>query len=287
MSARDPGRSRRRVMASAFVVSTIASIALCVVYAVGGQPQAEGALLGVSLGGIAIGLILWGRELMPGDPYVEEREELPYQAEEFEEAEESLERGLQPIERRSFLAKLLGGAVAALGVVALFPIRSLGTRPGNSLFETNWGPGKRLVDLEGVPIKPEDLDVDGVLTVFPEGSTDEADSQTLLIRFPSEEAGLLPHADDGWTPEGFVAFSKICTHAGCPVGLYQATTHELFCPCHQSVFAVLDGAEPTGGPATRPLPQLPLAVDEEGYLVSQSDYREPVGPGFWRRGDAE
>jgi ubiquinol-cytochrome c reductase iron-sulfur subunit len=86
-----------------------------------------------------------------------------------------------------------------------------------------------------------------------------------------------------WAPEGNVAYSKICTHVGCPVGLYQAPTHELVCPCHQSTFDVLDGARPKFGPATRSLPQLPLAVDQEGFLVAQGDFDEPVGPGYWSR----
>ena len=80
-----------------------------------------------------------------------------------------------------------------------------------------------------------------------------------------------------------VAYSKVCPHAGCPVGLYEPDTHRLYCPCHQSVFDVLDAAEPKSGPATRPLPQLPLAVDADGYLVARSDYTEPIGPGFWNR----
>ena len=80
-----------------------------------------------------------------------------------------------------------------------------------------------------------------------------------------------------------IAYSKICTHVGCPVGLYQADTHELLCPCHQSTFDVLDGARPRFGPATRSLPQLPLAVDGDGFLTAQSDFTEPVGPGFWNR----
>jgi ubiquinol-cytochrome c reductase iron-sulfur subunit len=83
-----------------------------------------------------------------------------------------------------------------------------------------------------------------------------------------------------------VAFSKVCTHAGCPVGLYQAETRELFCPCHQSAFNVLKGAQPASGPATRALPQLPLGIDDDGYLIALGDFPEPVGPGFWNRGRA-
>jgi ubiquinol-cytochrome c reductase iron-sulfur subunit len=107
-----------------------------------------------------------------------------------------------------------------------------------------------------------------------------ADSQTLLIRVnPSDLA--LPPGREGWTPDGCVAYSKLCTHAGCPVGLYRDADHALLCPCHQSTFDVLRGAVPTFGPATRPLPQLALSVDGEGYLVAQGDFGEPVGPSFW------
>ncbi|MGH7735831.1 MAG: ubiquinol-cytochrome c reductase iron-sulfur subunit, partial [Gemmatimonadales bacterium] len=84
-------------------------------------------------------------------------------------------------------------------------------------------------------------------------------------------------------PQGYVAYSKLCTHAGCPVGLYQDNTQQLVCPCHQSMFDVLKGAQQTFGPAPRPLPQLPLMVDAEGFLRAQRGYHEPVGPGFWER----
>jgi ubiquinol-cytochrome c reductase iron-sulfur subunit len=130
-------------------------------------------------------------------------------------------------------------------------------------------------------VRATDLTVGGVLTVFPEGYEGAADSQTLLLRLPFDVEAPGP---PGATVEGLCAFSKICTHAGCPVGLYQATTQELFCPCHQSIFDVPEGAVPTAGPATRPLPQLPLEVDAEGYVIAKDDFPEPVGPGFWNRG---
>ncbi len=276
---RDPGRT----IAGSLGISALASLALAVVYLFGGQPQLEGVLLGVALGGLAVGLVLWGKELMPGGRHVQERDIVPHQTKARPEAEQSFEEGAVPIERRRFLARLLGAAFGALGLAALFPIRSLGERPGNVLFHTAWTPGARLVRPGGLPVRPEQLAVNGVLTVFPEDHTDAADSQTLLIRLPPGEYDPPPGRED-WAPGGFVAFSKICTHAGCPVGLYQTDSKELFCPCHQSVFAVLQGAEPTQGPATRPLPQLPLEIDDEGYLVAQGDFPEPVGPGFWNRG---
>ena len=283
MSQDDHKRARHRIIGVGFIASVVSSLGLCLVYALGGHPQLEGALLAISLGGIALGLILWGKDLMPSSPYVEEREAMPHQREERAEAADAFERGAAPIQRRSFLSKMLGAALTGLGVVALFPIRSLGTSPGRSLFVTSWRSGVRLVDINSAPITPESLEVNSVLTVFPEGATEEADSQTLIIRFDPDDAQKLPNAARGWTPEGCIALSKICTHAGCPVGLYQADTHELFCPCHQSAFSVLRGAIPTTGPATRPLPQLPLGVDEGGFLIATDDFPEPVGPGFWRR----
>jgi ubiquinol-cytochrome c reductase iron-sulfur subunit len=265
-----------------FVVSTLASIGLAVVYALGGQVQLEGVLLGAALGGLGVGLIIWGKELMPQGPFTQQRATSLGDEAELEAAEDSLEEAQEHMERRGFLAKMLAVAVGALGLAALFPIRSLGARPGRELYETEWREGVRLVTLDRAPVRTEDLDIGGVITVFPEEFTEAADSQTLLIRIDPEDYDPLPGRED-WAPEGFIAFSKVCTHAGCPVGLYQPTSHELFCPCHQSVFAVLEAAVPTAGPATRPLPQLPLAI-ENGYIVAQSDYLEPVGPGFWRRG---
>jgi ubiquinol-cytochrome c reductase iron-sulfur subunit len=274
---------RGRLIALGFSASAVASIALTVLYGLGGQPQLEGLLLGISLGGLALGLIAWAKQLMPPGPFVEERDVVPRKAGAQPEAEEAFEAGAAGIGRRGFLGKLLAGALGALGLAALFPIRSLGTRPGRSLFETAWTTRARLVTQDGAPVRPERLGVGGVLTVFPEGHTDAADSQTLLVRLLPDEYDP-PEGREDWSPEGFVAFSKVCTHAGCPVGLYQPETKELFCPCHQSVFAVLDAAAPTAGPATRPLPQLPLAIDDDGYLVAQGDFPEPVGPGFWSRG---
>jgi ubiquinol-cytochrome c reductase iron-sulfur subunit len=244
--------------------------------------QAEGALLAVALGGLAAGLILWAKKLMPVGGFVEERKVLPPESRALEEAEEAFEEGAAVLERRSFLAKMLGAAAVALGVAALFPIRSLGTRPGRSLFVTSWRPGLLLVDSSNVPIRASEVPVNGVLTVFPEDHTDAADSATLLIRIPPGDYDPLPGRED-WSPDGLIAFSKICPHAGCPVGLYQSDTKELFCPCHQSAFAVLQAAVPTRGPATRPLPQLPLSIEGD-FIVAQGDFPDPVGPGFWNRG---
>jgi ubiquinol-cytochrome c reductase iron-sulfur subunit len=197
--------------------------------------------------------------------------------------ETDLERGEGWLARRGFLVKMLGVAAGALGLAALFPIRSLGPDPGRSLFRTKWRRGSLVVDEQGEPVEVATLEVGGVLTVFPDGFLEREDSQTILIRADDREIVTRKGRED-WAPEGYVAYSKVCTHAGCPVGLYQQDVKRLLCPCHQSTFDVLDGARPVFGPATRSLPQLPLMVDDDGFLRSQRDYDEPIGPGFWDRG---
>ncbi len=272
-------RGNVRHIGAPLLASAGASLGLTVVYALGGQPQLEGTLLGVALGGIALGLTLFAKRMLPSGGAVEQRDKVPDEGSEPAPAK-AFAAGAEPIERRGFLAKAFGVALAALGLATLFPIRSLGARPGRSLFVTEWRPGRRMVTEAGRPIRPQQLPVGTVLTVFPEGHVGSSDSQTLLIRMPPD---VPPPEPREWSFDGLVAFSKICTHAGCPVGLYQTATQELFCPCHQSTFSVPEGAKPTFGPATRPLPQLPIGLNASGYLVALSDFPEAVGPGFWRR----
>jgi ubiquinol-cytochrome c reductase iron-sulfur subunit len=269
-------------VALCLVVATVAALALAGVYVAGGQPQAEGALLFVSLGALGVALVLWGIRLLPPGDVVGERGELASGVDERAATEATLDADAELFARRRSLLRLLGAAGGALGLAALFPVRSLGPSPGRSLFETGWTAGRRVVDQQGRPVRVERLAVGGVLTVFPEGQELVADSQAVLIRVEPRLLRL-PPGREGWSTEGYVCYSKICTHVGCPVGLYQTATHELLCPCHQSTFNVLDGARPRFGPATRPLPQLPLGVDRDGFLVATADFDEPVGPGFWNR----
>jgi ubiquinol-cytochrome c reductase iron-sulfur subunit len=280
----EPSREHRgleRVVAVSFLVSAAAAIGLGVVYWRGGQPQLEGALLGAAFGGLAFGFVTWGNHLMPQGPYVGERHELASDERTVEALEDDLERGGQ-LTRRRLIIRSLAVAGAALGGAALFPLRSLGPRPGRALDRTPWRRGLRLVTEDGRAVHRADVPVGGIVTVFPEGHTDAADAQAVLVRVdPSllhDRAGR-----DGWSPDGFLAFSKICTHAGCPVGLYQAESHTLLCPCHQSTFDVLDGARPVFGPAAAPLPQLPLVIAADGELHAGGDFSEPVGPSYWRR----
>lgn len=260
----------------AFGLSIAASLGLVGVYWAGGDAQAEGVLLGCALGGLGTGVVVWATRLMESPVETEEREELASPAAVVEDPGGAG----STVTRRSFLVRMLTAAGGTLAAALAIPSLSLGPRPGQSLFETSWTKGARVVDAEGRPLKPLDLVPDSVTTVYPQDHVGSEDAQTLVVRV-DEDLLELPEDRARWAPEGCVGYSKICTHAGCPVGLYRAQAHELLCPCHQSTFDVLRGAVPTFGPADRPLPQLPMGLDEEGYLVALGDFPEPVGPGFW------
>jgi ubiquinol-cytochrome c reductase iron-sulfur subunit len=262
----------------AFSVAIVAALGLAVVYSVGGQAQLEGILLGLALGGIGVGTVIWAQRFMPSEEVAEDRKPLSSTDEEVEAFTASFEQGEETLQRRRLLTRLGGGALAALGLAAFFPLRSLGPRPGRGLKVTSWAPGRRLVTDDESPVRLDDLVPGTVLTVWPEDHVGEADAPALLIRTGAEQLDMA-----GPTVADVVAYSKLCTHTGCPVGLYQQEEQLLLCPCHQSTFDVLDGAEPIFGPATRPLPQLPIALDDDGFFVALDDYPEPVGGGFWDR----
>jgi ubiquinol-cytochrome c reductase iron-sulfur subunit len=271
---------RVTVPVMAFSMAIVASIALAWVYAIGGQPQAEGIFLALALAGIGIGLVSWAHRFLPAEEVEEYREPLASPPEELEALEDDLELAEEDVGRRKILVRMLGGVAAAFGVAVLFPLRSLGPRPGQGLTTTPMAKGVRLVTPEGQPVKPGDIATSGVLTVMPEGHLDDANSPTLLIRLTAEQLG--PQTSrEGYGLGTLVAFSKICTHAGCPVGLYESNQGLLFCPCHQSTFDVTKGCKVIFGPAPRDLPQLPIGMDDEGYLVAEGDFERPVGPGFW------
>lgn len=281
----DPKGARKAELkiVACWSLSLLAALGLMIVYVVGGQPQAEGAMLFVGFGGLATGLVVWARDLLPGHEVTAHRNHQGGSDPVVRAAAvTSLARGTEAMARRPFLLRMLGLVGGVFGLAALFPIASLGARPHRSLYTTAWAAGTRLVDQDGNPLKPGDISVNGIATVFPEHHMDEPQSATVLINLGDAPFDVRP-GTQGWNIGGLVAFSKICTHAGCPVGLYQSQTHQLICPCHQSTFDVLKGCNPVFGPASRSLPQLPLAVNSDGYLVAQSDYHEPVGPGFWNR----
>jgi ubiquinol-cytochrome c reductase iron-sulfur subunit len=282
------------VAAVAMVIGFIAFVGFGVVYWIGANTQWEAATIGVGLLALGFGVTAWGKYLMPQGPFVEERHSFhSTEAERQAMTAAITERGGIVVKRRKMLGGLFALGSTAMGIVLLFPLRSLGPKPSkdetktgettDSLFSTNWRKGIQLVALDGREITADDLEVGGVLTVFPKGFTGSSPDQVILIRLSKTLQPLTPPGRTDWGVDGYVAYSKMCTHLGCPVGLYQEQTQQLVCPCHQSIFNVLAGAVPEFGPAPRPLPQLPITVDAAGYLRANGNFDQPVGPGFWER----
>jgi len=244
--------------------------------------------VGFAFSFVGIGVVAWGKYLMPKGPFVEERHDMRSTDEERDAfAAAIIQRGGGVIKRRPMLGALLGGGLGIFGIVALFPVlRSLGPLPGKTLTRTDWKKGSYLVLQDGRRVHVDDFKIAEVATVFPEGFEEtpngQAVDQTIIIRLDTEDF-TTKKGRESWGPAGYVAYSKLCSHLGCPVGLYEQQLQMLVCPCHQSMFDVTVGAQPNFGPAPRPLPQLPLFIDKDGYLRSQSDYLEPVGPGYWER----
>ncbi len=251
---------------------------------------------GITLGllGIGFGAVHWSKALMEGHDLVEGRHETRGSAETREKAAEVFRLGNEEsgFGRRALLRNSLIGALVASPLAGIFMFRDLAPRtdPVALLKHTAWDAGVRLArDPDGVPIRASDVTIGSVFHVIPEGLDElqhpleeKAKAAVLLMRLPVEDLNEQEDRKD-WSYEGIVAYSKICTHVGCPVALYEQHTHHLLCPCHQSQFDVANHAKVIFGPAARPLPQLPITVNDEGYLVARSDFQEPVGPSFWER----
>jgi ubiquinol-cytochrome c reductase iron-sulfur subunit len=275
-------RRSERLVLLAFGVTFVTGVALLILYLLGGQTQLEGILLTLCLGSLGVGIVIWAQRLMSAEVKIEARHPIGGDSRRIALLGDTLteEEGFT---RRTVLIRALGGALAGLGAALAVPVFSLGPAPGRDLYETSWrGGGKRLAQAGGRPIGPDDLPLGSVLTVYPDGDESDPNAATLLIRVEPELLQLEGEAAAS-APEGFVAYSKICTHAGCPVGLYRAAQHTLICPCHQSEFDVLRGATPISGPAARPLPQLPIRLEGDTF-VAVGDFGDPVGPSFWNMG---
>jgi quinol---cytochrome c reductase iron-sulfur subunit len=267
-----------------FLATAAGTAGFVAAYVLQADTQVLGTLLGVAFAALALGLVLWSAKLLPGGTYVESRE--PMQPSEAEQdpfiADLRRGEGRTPgIVRRTLLLSGLG-----LLAAVVVPLRSL-LLPGHqppavALAHTFWHAGVRLMTRDGKLIKAEDVAVGTSLSVFPEGEPDADDASATLVRIDPRELQRPDAVSARGAADGIVVFSKLCTHAGCPVGLYEQTAQQLFCPCHQSVFDVVAGGKVLGGPAARPLPQLPVAIDENGYVVARGDFIGQVGPTYWR-----
>jgi ubiquinol-cytochrome c reductase iron-sulfur subunit len=257
-------------------------------------------LVGAALGGcvlfFGIGVIALAKKIAPHEVAVQQRHiGMSDEVDRSTLAAEVVDTGAKMgvVKRRGVLKTALALSGGVIGLAVIVPVLGGFIRnpwakgPYSDLWVTDWAPvdGKkvRLVQQDGTPVRPSDLAAGGIATVFPgvPGGARASDSAVMLFRFRSDSVVYIRNGQDGFEYGDYYAYSKICTHVGCPVSLYEQQTGRVLCPCHQSQFDVLDGAKPVFGPAARPLPQLPIELDEEGYFVATSDFIEPVGPGFW------
>ena len=305
----DPVAAKRaeRQVASLFALSAISTVGFIYSYVfvkkdiytfipILGDMNLQQLLLGIFMAGgflfIGIGAIAWARQLMPDSEVIAHRHEFRSSDEDRKEFVETVKTqgAAAGIGRRPLIKRTLGAALGLVGLGPVVLLRDLGPLPGKELEKTSWKAGTRLVTDPGDRyIKASDLEVGAVVQTLPEVADPEhrslndiAKDPVLLIRLRPEDFNLDAERLS-WTHEGIIAFSKICSHMGCAVALYEQQTHHLLCPCHQSTFDVTRAAKVIFGPAARPLPQLAITVDAEGYLIAKQPFTEPVGPSFWER----
>jgi ubiquinol-cytochrome c reductase iron-sulfur subunit len=307
-------KNAERLVAALFVLAFVAGcgfIAAFVGLEVGGATSgnvvdavfrsnlALGLSLSVALLAIGAGSLIWVRHLTPNVEIEEERHDLASAPKDRAAFQETFAEGAaqSQVTKRPLIRRTLLLAAAPLTLAPLVLLRDMGPQPATSLRFTVWRKGLRAVTLGGNrPLRPADFNIPGaMITMIPEGFQDNPDALAkagvIFIKFAPGELHVPTNYNGGtlvstmnWTVENIVAYSKICTHVGCPVALYEQTTHHILCPCHQSTFDAANGANVIFGPAARALPQLPLMVDSDGYLAAASDFTQPVGPSFWERG---
>jgi ubiquinol-cytochrome c reductase iron-sulfur subunit len=306
----NPQRAKKaeRVVAGLFVLSMLASIGFIAAYiglevhsvdATLRSNLALGTSMSIAFLALAVGATIWVRNIMPDVELTEQRHPLASDPADREAFKETFEEGADASQftKRPLLRRTLIAATVPLAVAPIVLLRDMGPLPGTTLRHTVWRPGMRLLRYGGnTPITPAEFSSPGgMITVVPDGYQDDPDAlaaaTAIIIKFqpgvmvfgePNQVRG--GYVTPNWTVDNIVCYSKICTHVGCPAALYEQTTHHILCPCHQSTFDAPRGAQVLFGPAPRPLPQLPMTTDAEGFLVAQSDFHEPVGPSFWERG---
>lgn len=270
---------------------------------VGASQIALGFCLGMAVLLIGTGAIQWAKKLMPDVEVVQQRHDMESPESTTAEAAANYQRGKEEsgFARFRMIRRTLIAALALFPIPLVIMLKDLwvptpaeeGKSPADILSTTLWRAGSRIVsDGTYKPVRPADLPVGGLISAVPadlqeveevQGNLNaRGKSAIILVRMEPDE--IRAQQGDGWDYQGILAYSKICTHVGCPIALYEQRTHHLLCPCHQSTFDLADAGNVVFGPAARAMPQLPIGVDEEGYLVAMSDFQQPIGPSFWERG---
>ncbi|UYM05414.1 cytochrome bc1 complex Rieske iron-sulfur subunit [Solicola gregarius] len=309
----DPAQERRaeRQVAGMFGLAALLALAFCVCYfAVPLDTTttflgftAQNFALGLTLGGslllIGLGAIQWAKKLMADHEVIEMRHPARSSDEDRETTLGMFNEGVNEsgFGRRPLIRNSLFGALGILGLPAIVLLRDLGPLPGDKQFNTVWTKGMRIAnDVSGKPIRPSEIEEGQLTNAEPEilFEVDEdgepvihgtealqvkAKAAVILMRMPPQDI-TAPEGRENWSIDGILCYSKICTHVGCPISLYEQQTHHVLCPCHQSTFDLADGGKVIFGPAHRALPQLQLGVDDEGYLIAMGDFEDVVGPSF-------
>ncbi|WP_406418715.1 Rieske (2Fe-2S) protein [Streptomyces sp. NBC_00873] len=252
-----------------------------------------GLTLGVALLTIGAGAVHWARTLMSDVEVADDRHAIAAEPETRAKVLADFAAGAEEsaLGRRKLIRNTMFGALALVPLSGVVLLRDLGPLPEKKLRNTLWAKGKQLINMNTMlPLRPEDVAVGSLTFAMPEGLNEDAEdfqnqmakAALMIIRIQPEN--IKDKREREWAHEGIVAFSKICTHVGCPISLYEQQTHHVLCPCHQSTFDLSDGARVIFGPAGHALPQLRIGVNTEGNLEALGDFEEPVGPAFWERG---
>jgi ubiquinol-cytochrome c reductase iron-sulfur subunit len=289
----DPSPTAELVVSALLLGAAACGVVFVVAYAMEWSNLTQ--WLGLSLGGalalIAAALVTSSRTLVVTE-HVEEQYPDPVEPgnrEEEERIAQIVEESGSRITRKRLLVAAGSAAGAALGAALLAPLASFGPwLDTESLYDSPWRRGLRLVDDGGHPYRAEDIEEETFYTAFPEGVSHEELGSPLVVVRLTPSSVRLPRGRRRWAPEGILAYSKICTHAGCAIALYRKPTFPpaqpapaLVCPCHYSTFNPATGGTVEYGPAGRPLPQLPLFIDSRRYVRAAGNFSGPVGPSFW------
>lgn len=289
--AGEPDRRAELLLIVLLFCCTLAAAGFIAAYAITGlahRTQILGATLGLSLAFAAAALVTVGERLIVTEE-VEEDYPVPEHPEEQQQITQLVQESGSRFTRKRMLQGMAGTAGAVLGVALITPVASLGPAfDTGSLYTTPWRRGRRLVDSSGTPLLAAAIEQAAFYTAYPEGADQELIASPLIVVRLDPAQLDLPAGRATWAPDGILAYSKVCTHAGCAVSLYRKPTFPptqpgpaFVCPCHYSTFDPAKGGAVEFGPAGRALPQLPLMIDSAGALRAAGNFSGPVGPSWW------